>query len=148
MKNQINHKICLRKGKCFSIILALFLFSLMSCDNDDGVVLTKTELLTSSPWIFDGIDSGNPSADALSAAFLTGATFTFTITGTYEFTFLDSSNNNNGLWEFSGDERSIILEKNTKDEDDWSILALNANQLHISFVDLDLGTTVEILFRH
>ena len=147
MKNPINHKIYKCNGKGLSIILALFLLSAMSCD-DDGVVLTKTQLLTSSTWIFDGINSGNPSADAFSTAFFSGATFTFTTTGTYEFTFLDSSNNNNGLWEFSADERSIILDKNTKDQDDWSILMLNVNQMHISFVDSDLGTTVEILFRH
>ena len=135
MKNKINHKICLWKVKGISIILALFFLAAISCDNDDGVVLTKAELLTSSPWIFDGIDRGNPSADALSTAFLTGAIFNFTTAGTYEFTFLSSSNNSNGLWEFSTNETSIILDINTNKVEDWAILILNTNQLHISFLE-------------
>ncbi len=149
MKNLISHKFCPGKGLSIILAIALLMFSTVSCNKDDDVVLTKTQLLTSSPWVFEGVDSGDASIDALFNIFLAGATFTFTASGTYVASFpSDTSSNGNGTWEFNASETVITFDKGTADEDVWNILVLNANQLRFSFEDLDLAITIEIFFKH
>jgi len=145
----INHKFCPSKDLSIILAIALLMFSTVSCNKDDDVVLTKTQLLSSSPWVFEGVDSGDASIDALFNIFLAGATFTFTASGTYVASFpSDTSNDGNGIWEFNASETVITFDKGTADEDIWNILVLNANQLRFSFEDSDLGITIEIFFKH
>ena len=145
----INHKFCPSKGLSIILAIALLMFSTVSCNKDDDVVLTKTQLLTSSPWVFEGVETGDLTFDVLFNFFLIGAKITFTTSGTYVFTFtLDPSSDENGTWKFNASETVITLDNGTPPPEDWNILVLNANQLKISFEDSDVGSTVEILFKH
>lgn len=144
----INHKFYPSKGLSIILAIALLMFSIVSCDKDDDVVLTNTQYLTSSPWIIEGVNSGDASVDAEFLSFLSNATFTFETAGTYIFTFLnDPTNNGDGIWEFNAAETLVILDKGSTDQDDWTVMTLNSTQFKFSIVDSSAGA-VEITFKH
>ena len=122
-------------------------FAISSCSDDDGIALTKTQLLTSSAWKFSTVSTGDATVDALFQLLFTGFTITFNTDGTTVVTF-PGEPNENGTWEFTAEETKVILDKGTIDEQTSDIITLNAATLVITITDPSISAPLTMTFTH
>ncbi len=136
-------------GNKILIIVGILIipFAISSCSDDDGVALTKTQLLTSSPWKFSTVSTGDATVDALFQLLFTGFTITFNTDGTTVVTF-PSEPNEDGTWEFTAEETKLLLDKGTIDEQTSDIVTLTAATLVITISDPSINTPLTMTLVH
>lgn len=135
----------MRKLLRFSFVILIAL-SLFSCEKDDGNGgKTKTDLLTAHAWVFSDVTSDSDDAMvefalALVKAIMEDAVYVFDANGSYSLTVY--SETGTGTWEFSSDEKTLILDEGTEDEVQNQIVTLTDSQLVLSSTDVDedIGT--------
>ena len=136
-------------GKNLLIIVGILMipFAISSCSDDDEIALTKTQLLTLSPWKYSTITTGDATFDALFQLVFTGFTITFNTDGTTSVSF-PSEPSVNGTWEFTTDETKILLDKGTMDEQTFDIESLTAAKLVFTFTDPDFNGLITLTLVH
>lgn len=136
----------LQTCKLFFIVASIAL-CLSSCSNDDKTSLSRTDLLTSSKWVFSDAVHVDAGIESVLVAEFTGSEITFHKDGSYDLYEPIIQQNTIGNWEFNNSETSILTDKNTVDEDEVQIMVLNSNNLRIKLIDADFGT-FELIFIH
>lgn len=122
-------------------VMLLLVSLLVSCNkNDNPKPQTKTELLTQHAWKFSSATSTNAAFQDILTENFANAIYTFKKDHTYSI----SSMNEKGVWEFSADETTILLDKSTPDADALSITKLTTTSLELSFQFTDDDTKKEI----
>lgn len=128
-------------------ILAGIVLCLSACSKDEENALSRTDLLTSSKWVFSDAVHADEVAQAGLVLEFTGMEITFLKDGTYSLYEPFDQQTNDGIWEFTNSEASILIDKNSVEEDEVNIVSLADNNLQVTLTDVDLGT-FDIIFTH
>lgn len=112
------------------VFILLFLFAAFGCEKDAN--LSKEEMLTSHVWRFSEITATTNNQDVLdllqlAEALMTGGTITFNKDGTYTMTIMQQTED--GTWELSVDETTLIMDKGTGDEDEATLASLTLSRM-------------------
>ena len=105
------------------LLILVILFDLSSCETVEPEP-SKFEILTANTWkmtkvILDGEDVSNSSSGIMLLH------LTFNSDGTYVETA--GTFTNQGVWEFTDDENTIVLDKGLSDEESLEIIELKEN---------------------
>ena len=119
-------------------LLCLLLVS--SCKHEDPKPApSKTDLLTQHAWRFSTATSSSAVIQSGVNQSLVGFIFTFKSDHTYT-----TSDGDAGTWEFSSNETAIITDKNTADEETYTVGKLEDANLELSISDTDPTTNQQI----
>ena len=120
------------------LMMAFVMFSITSCDDDDGAV-TNTQLLTSAPWIFQSLSTGDAMLDASLSLLFNGFNITFSADGTYTVNFpADPTSGGPGVWRFNVEETQLVLDEGTTNELVITIITLNSTTFVFTITE-DVG---------
>ena len=118
----------MKATRTLALLILPLLVAVAGCSDDptssdDG--RTRKEILTAKPWrttraTLNGADI-TPMAQKLTA---------FATDGTYVATNPDNSTEP-GVWEFSSDEKRLLMDKGTDTEVDWEIVELTGSSLKV-----------------
>jgi hypothetical protein len=128
--------------KSYSVLLCVLLLSILiitGCKKDDEPKQpTKTDILTGREWKFQDLFAFGQNLTSLGVAqYLGGVTnsnFKFNKDGSYVATDRTTNATTPGKWEFSADEKQLILDKGTADETTFEIVTLTDKNLDLRFL--------------